>query len=107
MHKLLQQLLKKRNVEDTETLTAEEKQTFNTWNEILSKDELTLEDVKMFCRTQVDTIEGKWKDYALENQKKAELIPYHTVYKSILAAIDSPKSARLALEQQLIQLTNV
>jgi len=70
----------------------------------ISKEELTLEDVKQFCATQTDIIEGKWKDYGLENVKKAELIPYHTVYKTLLEAIDSPKSAREQLEKHLNQL---
>ena len=48
----------------------------------------------------------KWKDLDTLNAKKAELIPYHVVYKTLLAAIESPKSAREALEIQLNQLLN-
>lgn len=105
MHVLLEKLFRKRGIEDATQLNDEEKANFDQWQAILSKDELTLSDVKQFCASQVQIIESKWTDYNLEQGKKAELIPYFTVYKAILAAIDSPKAARAALEQQLTQLT--
>jgi hypothetical protein len=95
----------KRGIKDANQLDPEEKATFETWQAVLSKEELTMDDVKQFCRSQLDVIEGKWTDLNLEQSKKAEFIPYHTVYKSLLAAIDSPKAAREALEKQLIELT--
>ena len=104
MHGIIQKLLGKRGIQSIDQLDKEEKATFDAWQKILSKDELTTGDIKAFCQSQVDVIEGKWKSLSLENTKKAELIPYHTVYKMILAAIDSPKSAREALEMQLTQL---
>ena len=105
MHTLLEKLLGQRGIADVKELDEEEKQVFENWNQVLSKDELTLEDIKKFCATQVLIIEGKWADYSLDNVKKAELLPYYTVYKTLLNAIDSPKVGREALEQQLIQLT--
>jgi len=82
-----------------------EREEFEKYREILSREDLTLEDVKEFCASQIAIIEVKWKDYNLENSKKAELIPYYTVYKAILSAIDGPKVAREAAERQLIELT--
>ena len=103
MHSLLTKLFVKRGIKDANDLISEEKQTFENWNAILSKEELTLEEVKDFCRTQIDIIEGRWRDYNLEQNKKNELIPYHTIYKTLLLAIDSPKLAREALEKQLTE----
>ena len=105
MHVLLQKLLGKRGIKDIAALDEEEKVTFQGWQKILSKEELNIDDIKEFCNSQISVIEGKWQDYNLENTKKAELIPYHTVYKTLLLAISSPKVAREALEQQLINLT--
>ena len=105
MHPLLQTLLGKRGIETVNELDMDEKAQYDQWEKILSKEELTIEDVKQFCKSQVEVIEGKWKDLNVENTKKAELIPYHTVYKTLLSAIDSPRSARESLEQQLINLT--
>lgn len=106
LHSLIQKLLHKRGINSYDELDVEEKQTFDTWQAVLSKEQLTTEDIKQFCQSQVSVIEGKWKDLSLENAKKAELIPYHSVYKSLLTAIDAPKAAREAIEQQLLQLVN-
>ena len=105
MHSLLEKLLRKRGIKDYQDLDEPEKETFDNWNAQLSKEELNLEDVKEFCKTQVAVIEGKWSNLDTENTRKAELIPYHTVYKAILTAINSPRSARTQLEKQLIELT--
>ena len=110
---LLEKFLNKRGVKDPEELdntpmpdgSLTERQTFDNWRAILSKDELTLEDIKHFCERQIAVIEGKWADLNIEQARKAEMIPIHTVYKALLLAIDSPRSAREALEQQLEQLT--
>ena len=105
MHKLLYNLLNKRGIKTIDELEPEEKRDFENWRAILSKEELNLEDVKQFCSTQCEIIKQKWSDYNLPNEKKAELIPYFTVYNTLLAAIDSPKVGREALERQLIELT--
>lgn len=106
MHSLLTRLFQKRKIEKFNDLDEVEKKTFKDWEAVLSKEELTLTDVKNFCQHQVNTIEGMWKDYNTTQVKKAELIPYHTVYQTLLKAIDSPKEARSALEKNLLQILN-
>lgn len=113
MHKLLQKWLDKSGVNSPEELdntpmpdgSPTERQTFEEYRAVLAKKELTLEDIKTYCLGQVGVIEGKWADYDTPNTKKAELIPYHTVYRTLVAIIDSPISARATLEQQLEELT--
>jgi len=105
MNHLLTRLLQKRKV-TIDDLDQDEKKTFEEWQKTLSKDELTLEDVKSFCESQVDIIENKWTDYNIDQAKKNELLPYHTVYKTISNVIKSPKVAREALEKNLEQLLN-
>lgn len=104
MHSLLEKLFNKRGIKDFKELEPEEKQTFEDWQRVLSKDELTVEDIKEFCATQIAVVEAKWSDLNLSQEKKAEFIPYHTVYKLLLSAIDSPKAGKEALEIQLKQL---
>lgn len=112
---LLSKWLEKRGFKDPSELSSEkmpdgspsERQVYETYRKILSKEELNLSDVKDFCHSQITVIENRWKDFNLDAEKKAELIPYHTVYKTLLAAIDSPRSARENLEQQLNQYLNV
>ena len=103
MHELLQRLLGKRGVKVDE-LDQEEKKVFEGWQEALSKSELTTQDIKNFCQSQIDIIETKWADYGLEQNKKAELIPYHHVYKTISKVVDSPKQMIESLEKNLLQL---
>ena len=100
---ILNKLLQKRGVK-YEDLDQEEKKQFDDWKLVLTKDELSTEDIKNFCQSQVDIIEGKWQDLNLDQSKKGELIPYHTVYNLLLKVIDSPKEARSALEKNLHQL---
>lgn len=102
---LLSKLLAKRGLTKQE-LEGEEKEQFETWERVLSKEELTIKDLKQFLSQQVGLIEAKWRDYSISEKKKAELIAYHTVYKAIMGAIDAPIKERSALEQYLINLIN-
>lgn len=102
MNGLLTRLLQRKGINSLEELDKEEKITFDNYQKILSKKELTIEDLKLFLESQIGIIEGKWKDLNLEQNKKAEMIPYHTTYKTILQAIGSPQSEREALEQFLL-----
>lgn len=77
---------------------------FNKYKDALSKEELSTENIKNFLTRQIAIIEMRWKDYSLENNKKAELIPYHTVYKTLEQAIGAPKAEREQLENQLNNL---
>lgn len=104
LNRLLSKILEKRGIKSVNELTPEEYGTFEQWQAILSKDTLTTEDIKEFCQNNIDVIESKWRDLNIDQSKKAELIPYHTVYKTLLAAIDSPNAERMALENQLNQL---
>lgn len=106
MKGILQKLLQKRGINSVEEMQSEERTTFDSWERILSKDELTIEDVKRFCQSQIDIIDGKWRDLSIPQDKKAEFIPYHAVYRTLLTAMDAPRSAREQLELHLNQLVN-
>lgn len=113
MHKLLEKWLQKSGVKSPEELdntpmpdgSPTERQTFEEYRAVLSKKELTLEDFKNYCLGQVGVIEAKWADYDTPNSRKAELIPYHTVYRTLVSIIESPLSARASIEKQLEELT--
>ena len=103
---ILNKLLQKRGVKFDE-LREDEKVQFEQWKLVLTKDELSTQDIKNFCQQQVDIINGKWQDLNLEQSKKAEMIPYYTIYNLLLKVLDSPKEAREGLEKNLVQLLNV
>lgn len=81
-----------------------ERQVFENYQAILNKDELTVPDIKLFLQTQVAMIEMRWRDMNLPQAKKAELIPYHAVYKMLEMAINAPRAEREQLEKQLNSL---
>ena len=103
MKDILNRLLGKRNLK-VEELDKEERKTFEEWDKVLSKEELTTQDIKIFCQQYLDKIETLWADYGIEQSSKAELIPYHSFCKTILKVVDSPKAQREALERHLEQL---
>lgn len=84
-------------------LTREERATYEMYEAILARKEMTLADLKEFLAAQISIIENKWRDLNLAQDKKAELVPYHTVYRIILQAIDAPQAERAALEKVLLQ----
>lgn len=103
MNSLLAKLLRKRGIETVEELSHEERATFDKYEKVLNKRELTVADLRQFIQARIDHIEMKWKDMNIDAGKKAELVPYFTVYKTLLQAIDAPMSEREALEQVLMQ----
>lgn len=104
MHNLLSKLFEKRGIKDVNDLDEEERITFEHWNNILSKETLSITDIKEYCQTQLDIISSKWASYDLESSRKAELIPYFSVYSSLLKVMDAPQLGREALEKQLNEL---
>lgn len=104
---ILRKIFDKRGIKDVAELDKEEREVFENYEKILSKESLTIEDLQKFCEAQVGIIESRWKDYAIEASKKAELIPSHTVYKTLSQLIKSPMIEREQLEKYLIQLHNL
>ena len=99
-------LFERLGIKSAAELTPEEKVIFDNYDAILSKEYMTIDDVKQFCETQISVITAKWMDYGTENTKKAELIPYHTVYKVLLQTLSSPEAERKALEDYLVSQIN-
>lgn len=113
MHKLLTKWLGKRGISSPEELdntpmpdgSPTERETFEEMRLILNKKELKVDDIKEFCSTQLKVIENKWANYDVKNAKKAELIPYHNVYRTLIAVIEGPDRVREQLEEELTKLT--
>jgi len=106
MHQLIEKLFQKRGINDVNDLSEEEKRNFDEWQGVLAKEQLTPNDIKEFLSRQIGVIESKWQDLTMENAKKAELIPYHTVYTLLLRVIDSPLESKRQIEQLLESLIN-
>lgn len=106
MHKILENLLKKKGIENIENLRGDEKDTFDKWNRILSEGEMTLEKIVSFCDAQLNLIDDKFKNLDNTSDKNDRLIIYRTVYKTIKDAIVRPQAERENLEKYLSSLLN-
>ena len=104
IHGLLQKLLHRRGIGSADELDQDERTKWDEWHAVLSKETLSVGDIEQFCSAQVDVIERKWLDLEIKADKKAELVPYHTVYKSFLRILKGPQIAREAIERQLEDL---
>ena len=100
---ILSKLLQKRGVDES-GLSPEEKTQYDNWKRILTEEGITVEKIADFCRQMISVIESKWASLEISADKKAELVPYHTVYRAIQQVIDGPKSERERLEKYLNQL---
>ena len=99
---ILSKIFEKRGIKDVSELDTEEREDFERYQTILAKPDLSLADVEQFLETQIKIIEAKWKDYSTKD--KADLIPYHTIYRALADMIKSPQVEREQLEKYLIQL---
>ena len=104
MHKLLRQLLDKRKIDSVEELSTDEKSDFERWDRTLSEGEITVDKIALFCQNQINTMEMMWSSLENTPEKNERLILMHTVYKKLLAIIESPQAEREALEKYLTQL---
>lgn len=100
---ILANLLKKRGIEKKDDLTIEEAAQFEKWEGILSKD-VSVDSIRDFCHSQLRRIETEWKDLDKSKERNDRLIVMHTVYKQLIAVIESPKAEREALEKYLQSL---
>ena len=99
---ILDRIFEKRGIKDANELDAEERTQYENYKRVLSKNEITIEDLKEFLESQIKIIEMKWRDYSVKD--KGDFIPYHTIYRALLDVIKNPQAEREALETYLIQL---
>lgn len=104
MHKLLAKLLNKRGITKVEDLSIEEKADFDRWNELLIAKEITIENITEFIKDQKSKIEDKIANPELPKEQRLDLLPYLTIYKSLLVLIQSPSVERELVEKTLKQL---
>lgn len=112
MLEILKNFLRSKGVESVDKLdntpnpdgSPTELDVFENYRKVLDKEELTVEDIKIFLAQQIGIIESQWKKLDLPQTRKAELIPYHTVYKTLESAISAPLAERAQLENHLTSL---
>lgn len=103
MHKILSDLLLKRNV-DVKELSDVEKADFDRWNGVLSGEEITVPKILEFCVRQKSAIELQWEKTDNTVEKNERLIIAHTMYSKIIRMIQAEEAERKALEKHLTSL---
>lgn len=101
---ILTRLLQKRGMKDASELSEEEKVTFDGWRATLAKDDISLNDVEMFCTSNLRIIEDQFKDLANSKEKIERLVLLHSVYSSLKGIINSPRLEKENLEKYLQSL---
>lgn len=98
---ILQRWTKKRGIEDINEASPDDQKLYEQYKTVLRGREITSKDIENFIKSQIGAVESKWRDLDLSTERKSELIPYHTAYKSILAVLTAPEAERAALETYL------
>ncbi len=98
---ILDKFLFKKGIKSVKELEPEERETFEHWQGILSKGDVTVDSIKQFCENQVKAIELKWRDLDNSPGKNERLIILHTIYSTLLAVITAPAIEKENLERYL------
>ncbi len=89
-----------------ESLTSEEKQTYNEWNQAFQKPEATIADLKAFLPRQIEALEHQLMDYENKGPKDLYLKACLRNLKMIQAFILGPEQRKKWLEDYLNKRLN-
>ncbi len=98
--KALSKLLDKAGVEDIKDLSPEELETYKRYKLTLTK-EITVQDIKEFCTTQLRVIENRSDGVTPLTMLQQACIH---VYINFLKLIEAPEAERESLERMLNQM---
>ena len=104
MHYLISKLLERRGIKQPDELSEDEQGDIKRWELIFKESDISIEKIREFCQNQIKKIEEHWKDLGYEHTNDTKLISIHTVYKTLLDLIDSPREERENLERYLQSL---
>lgn len=102
---LLKQWLEKQGIEDYTQLSEQEKQTYNEWEAILTR-EASLDDLKAFLQKQVALLSKELRDAVEkgEDRRALRLVARLDNYEAIVDMLDAPHKAREVLIAQITSL---
>jgi hypothetical protein len=95
---MLQQFLNKLGVKGYEDLNQEEKQVFQQYQEVLTK-EVTVADIKTLVKNQIDAILISMAEYSNDSRKEMYLKARLRDMMMIKALLEAPDKAKENLKQ--------
>ena len=104
MFSLIADYLKKRGIKDITELSADEKATFDKWENTLAEGEMTIEKILGFCKEQKKKIEAQYVNPDNSDKKDIYLKAALSFYATMIQIIESPKAEREALIKHLESL---
>jgi len=84
-------------------LSAEEKKTYEEWNQVFSQPEVTIEDLKKFLSSYIDRLEYDQTSYDNSKDKDLYLKAAIRNAKMMLAFITGPEKRKEWLEKHIEQ----
>lgn len=101
---LLSKYLKKLGVSEFSQLSEDEKETYRSWDNILSGRKLTDEDVARFLDTELNDVLGKLTDPKTEGRADVFLKMKLEMITKIKTFLASPQLEKAMLEENINQL---
>jgi len=98
---LLKKYLDKINVKEFSELSEEEKETYRSWEEVLSGRKLTDDDVAQFLGTELDDTLNKLEDPKLSPREDVFLKMKLSFVRKINAFLNSPEVEKKTLEENI------
>lgn len=104
MNTNINDILTKLRIKTILDLTEEERKTYQEWEKVLNKQEVTMQELKEFIEGQMAIATEKFLSYKNTEKKDLFLKAQLRNYKSILAFIQSPAINKEFLENHIKQL---
>lgn len=98
---MFEKIFEKLKIKNYLDLNNEEKKTFEEWQKVLNKNEISIKELKEFITSQIDIVTNQLLTYKNSSQKDLYLKMMLRNYRMILAFIQSPQKAKEYLEKYI------
>jgi len=104
MHPLIMRFFKKKGIDGSDQLTPEEMRIYDQWNEILTKEAITIEELGKFVGDEIQRLTDKLTNPDISDKRDIFLKARIADYKAIQKIIQRPSTAKNELENYLRKL---
>ena len=95
---------KKKGIDGSDQLTPEEMRIYDQWNEILTKEAITIEELGKFIENEIQRLTDKLTNPDISDKRDIFLKAKISTFKSIQKIIQRPSTGKAELEQYLRKL---
>ncbi len=102
---VLDDFLSRLGIKSLSDLTAEERETYERWQEALSAPKLTVADVEAFAREELARCDEALRDYAMPEQRRVFTQATARLCAHLVAMLTAPERQKLQVQAQIEQLS--